>query len=396
MENQKPIELLFQKYLNRQNSQDELTELLEYLGDLDDETFRRLLQNHTSEQPDAQLSAQSNRMLEQLDIAIYSELDNRRKKAPSISSLQKYAWIGVAAAIVTMILGVWFFMDMSDARRHVQDRVVYQNDIGPGKHGATLTLANGQVIRLNEVADGELARQGGAVISKTADGQLIYQTKESKGGPSPVNSIATEKGETYQLRLPDGSVIWLNSASSLTYSAGLIQDGKRKVRLTGEGYFEIARDQAHPFIVESGGQEVEVLGTHFNINAYPDEPAVKTTLLEGSVSVGTPGGRKAMIEPDQQAVQVAGEIKVVPVIAETYVDWKNGDINFRKEDLAAIMRKVSRWYNVEVEYRDVRPTSQTFTGYVSRTKNVSIVLEALSKISNLKFRIEGRKIIVFK
>ncbi len=285
MEDLKPIELLFQKYLNRQNSQDELTELLEYLGDLDDETFRRLLQNHTSEQPDAQLSAQSNRMLEQLDIAIYSELDNRRNNAIRISSLQKYTWIGVAAAIVTMVLGVWFFMDKSETINHIQDRVVYQNVIGPGKHGATLTLANGKVIRLNEVADGELARQGEAVISKTADGQLIYKTKESKGGPSPVNSIATEKGETYRLRLPDGSVIWLNSASSLTYSAGLIQNGKRKVRLTGEGYFEIAKDKAHPFIVESGGQEVEVLGTHFNINAYTDEPAVKTTLLEGSVSV---------------------------------------------------------------------------------------------------------------
>ncbi len=103
-----------------------------------------------------------------------------------------------------------------------------------------------------------------------------------------------------------------------------------------------------------------------------------------------------MIKPDQQAIQVAGEIKVVPVIAETYVDWKDGDINFRKEDLAAIMRKVSRWYNVDIEYRDVRATGQTFTGYVSRTKNVSTVLEALSKISDLKFQIEGRKIIVFK
>ena len=175
------------------------------------------------------------------------------------------------------------------------------------------------------------------------------------------------------------------------------------VKLEGEAYFEVARDKKHPFIVESRGQQVEVLGTHFNVSSYADDPAAKTTLLEGSVKV-TPlsaknvvhnqGVKSEILKPNQQAIFTTAGIRVINVSAESFVDWKDGAFNFEDESLQAIMRKISRWYDVEVIYNGTENDQQTFSGSVSRSARVSKVLEILTDISDLKFKIEGRKIFV--
>ena len=305
----------------------------------------------------------------------------------------------VAAAVAVIVFGLWFFNYKGQVASIPHDEVAV-NDIAPGKQGATLTLANGKKIRLSDAANGEIAKEAGITVSKTADGQLIYEIKDQVQDDDRAveitNVLSTAKGETYAIILPDQTKVWLNAASSLTYNANLLEHGLRKVKLAGEAYFQVAKDKAHPFIVSTGQQEVEVLGTHFNINAYEDEPNTKTTLLEGSVKVSSSKGSSQTLQPDQQAILSQSGIEVIPVVAEAYIDWKEGSINFRREGLQSIMRKVARWYNVEVEYQGVSGEDQTFTGYVTRTENVSIVLDALSKISDLKFKIVGKKIIVSK
>ena len=305
----------------------------------------------------------------------------------------------VAAAVAVIVFGLWFFNYKGQVASIPRNELAV-NDIAPGKQGATLTLANGKKIRLSDAANGEIAKEAGITVSKTADGQLVYEIKDQvQDGDRSVeltNVLSTAKGETYAIILPDQTKVWLNAASSLTYNANLLEHGLRKVKLAGEAYFQVAKDKAHPFIVITGQQEVEVLGTHFNINAYEDEPNTKTTLLEGSVKVSSSKGSSQTLQPDQQAILSQSGIEVIPVVAEAYIDWKEGSINFRREGLQSIMRKVARWYNVEVEYQGVSGEDQTFTGYVTRTENVSIVLDALSKISDLKFKIVGKKIIVSK
>jgi ferric-dicitrate binding protein FerR (iron transport regulator) len=175
----------------------------------------------------------------------------------------------------------------------------------------------------------------------------------------------------------------------------LLQDGKRVVRLSGEAYFQIQKDGAHPFIVESPGQRVEVLGTHFNINSYTDEKRIRTTLLEGSVKViSLETGKSTTIQPDQQAIWDGKNLQVVPVIAEESIDWKEGVFSFEDEGLQSVMRKVARWYDVEIEYRGTAHDRQTFSGSISRSENISQVLKTLSKISSLDFQMENRKIII--
>jgi len=305
--------------------------------------------------------------------------------------------IAAAAAVLLVLFSAGLFYVNRTVSSNA-DSVVMTKDIGPGKVGATLTLASGKRIRLADVASGQIASESGMVVVKKADGRLEYQVIGAANNPKQLNTLSTSKGETYSVVLPDGSKVWMNAASSLTYSASLLSTGKRSVLLSGEAYFEVAKDKAHPFVVTSAAQEVEVLGTHFNVNAYGDETQVRTTLLEGSIKVAITGSSSmAVLKPDQQAVVSSGSlIKVEDVIAEASVDWKEGTFNFKKEELPSIMRKVARWYDVEVVYQGIEVQGQTYSGYVSRSENVSKVLKILAKISGLKFKVEGKKIIVTK
>jgi len=305
--------------------------------------------------------------------------------------------IAVAAAVAVVIFGAGLFYFSKDMKQVPADQVALVNDVAPGVSGATLTLANGKKIRLSDAVKGELAQQAGVSVSKSADGQLVYEVKPGTGASEDlgaINTLSTDKGETYQVKLPDGTVVWLNAASSLKYAANLLEYGKRKVTLQGEAFFKVAKDKKHPFVVESAGQQVEVLGTEFNVNAYADEPVVSTTLLEGSVNVFyLKNNSSKILKPGQQSTLKGGDIKVGDADVDQALSWKNGDFVFVGEDLKTVMRQVARWYDVEIEYQG-NINSSGVVSTISRTKKLSQLLKALQINQGIHFKIEGRRVLV--
>lgn len=306
--------------------------------------------------------------------------------------------VTVAASVALAVLGIWFYHTNYMSGPHPQSADILNSaqDLPPGSVGATLTLANGQKIRLADAENGTLAKEAGVTITKSADGQLKYEVASAKQQSHSYNTLSTAKGETYRLRLPDGSMVYLNAASSLTYMASLIEHGKRVVKLQGEGYFEITKDKTHPFIVQTGQQEIEVLGTHFNINAYGDEPAIATTLIEGSVRVMAPSLYKddVILKPGQQAINTGKSIKVAEANIENITDWKDGDFYFEHVDFRAVMRKISRWYDVAVIYDTTVPENMTSNGVISRNNTLSAVLKSIEKSGQVHFKVAGKKVYV--
>ncbi|WP_159451628.1 FecR family protein [Pedobacter africanus] len=284
-------------------------------------------------------------------------------------------------------------------------RSTYASDVKPGGNKATLTLANGKKISLTDAENSTITEQLGVKITKTANGQLVYtllgQTDAfNKKLATQFNTIETPTGGQYQINLPDGTSVWLNAASSLKYPV-MFDKAQRRVELSGEGYFEVSKDKKRPFVVATAKYEVEVLGTHFNVNSYRDEALSKTTLLEGSVRINaiakkkeTPGSGILLL-PGQQAVLSDEANKVLAVDTEEAVAWKNGYFLFNEESLESIMKKIERWYGVDVQYKD-KPESIQFMGRVSRSKNISAVLKALETAGNVRFEITGKKVYVTK
>ncbi|HMI01066.1 MAG TPA: FecR domain-containing protein [Pedobacter sp.] len=352
-----------------------------------------------------------------------------------------------AAAVAAIVFGVWFFNSDTGVPEVNSGLNVVANDIAPGKNGATITLANGRVIQLSDAKSGVVVG-GGLKYSDGSDVRYSSGTSSSgslKGsqnssGPVGVRSLtpselqgadgkaqiltaSTAKGQTYRFTLPDGTKVWMNADSKLEFPSSFSVAGQRYVKLSGEGYFEVAKDKAHPFIVATDKQEVEVLGTHFNINSYNDEASVKTTLLEGSVRVAllSPSGgdgvarggsgpvnplspqggslpegeRSVVLKPNQQSVLTGNVIKVRQANLEEEMAWKNGYFMFESEEIGPIMRKIARWYNLEIVYGSAIPTDK-FWGTVSRFSNVSQVLKKLELTGKVHFKIEGRRITVNK
>ncbi|SMC94167.1 FecR family protein [Pedobacter africanus] len=307
--------------------------------------------------------------------------------------------LAVAASVI-LIAGCGLYFLLNKPNAGLKDTPVYAADALPGKVGATLTLANGKQIALGDASKGELAKEAGVMITKQADGKLIYEVA-AVDNDHKLNKLTTARGETYQVRLSDGTMVWLNADSKLTYAASLnVNKGpqERRVKLEGEAYFEVTKNKNSPFIVETGGQEVQVLGTHFNINSYADEPLLSTTLLEGSVRVTTAGSAKQAIvlSPGQQALNQQGNVKVVKANLEQVMDWKQGDFYLNHVNFKTAMRKIARWYNVEVVYDASVSDVIEAGGWISRNKKLSEILQSIEATEQVHFKVEGRKIIVFK
>jgi transmembrane sensor len=400
---------------------------------------------------------------------MWAQLDQQLpKQKRTISLWPRIA--GVAAAVAVVAFGVWFYTyEVASSRKAPRNDVAYENDVAPGKNTATLTLANGKVINLSDSKTGvvvgadKLAYNDGTVVDPSLRGpnpslrggmtkQSPDEVAASRNAPrndDMMLTVATPRGGQYQITLPDGTRVWLNADSKISFPAQFIGKERRILLVSGEAYFEVAKvvapatrevaaarsgrprnDVRVPFIVESKGQEVEVLGTHFNINAYGDEGSTKTTLLEGSVRVwslpppnlplvkgesmgatsaagkgesmvaegrgGKAASKMEILKPGEQAVLANNGITVKQVDVNEAIAWKQGYFKFNNEPLSSIMLKIARWYNVEVIYQDERLKSTAFGGTVSRFSNVSQVLNKLQLTGKVRFKIEGQKIIVSK
>jgi ferric-dicitrate binding protein FerR (iron transport regulator) len=343
------------------------------------------------------------RLLSNLQAAIHPAANVR-----SIPFYRQTRWQIAAAILILISAGSWlWFKQSSNTNPVISKTTTTPVQIVPGGDKAVLTLSDGSSIVLDSAGNTTLAQQGNTKVIKLNNGQLAYNTTANNTNTTVLyNKIATPKGGQYEVILPDGSHVWLNAASSLRF-ATTFTGNERNVELTGEAYFEVAKDATKPFKVHfttsSAGKDgvVEVLGTHFNINAYEDEASIKTTLLEGSVRV-TPvissllaaqsskllsPGQQAQLSDNSSSIRVTSDIDTEEVIA-----WKNGKFQFNQADIKTVMRQIARWYNVEVEYEG--PLSkEKFEGEIPRNSSLTDVFKIL-ELSSVHFKTEGRKVIV--
>ncbi len=302
-----------------------------------------------------------------------------------------YSWLKWAAAFVLLALGTGLYVNLNNPKPKIVASIKSEpnvEDIAPGGNKATLTLTDGSKLILDKANNGVLINQGNTVISKTADGKLVYEVLNNQLSPSntELNSIVTPRGGEYQVTLSDGTKVWLNAASSLSYPT-VFSGKQRRVELKGEAYFEVAENAKKPFLLKVNDDiHIEVLGTHFNVMAYHDEAEVKATLLEGSIKVSK-NSSSSLLEPGQQAIIGKGNlIKLANVNTEEAVAWKNGYFMFNDEPLESIMRKISKWYAVDIVYENM-PDNLHFGGMVSRSKNISSVLKIMELTKNVHFEI---------
>lgn len=388
MNNKERVRLLFE---SRSWSEEDRRWLLEYLDTQDQDELRQLMETHF--QADAKAAPPNPPEAEHLLTLIHEKIQPKRTQ-PRLFSLKENRWQKLAVAAVLLLIAGKVFLPASTVKKTRPDQPAsIAHDQPPGRNNALLTLADGRTITLDSAANGGLAQQGNTRVIKL-NGQIAYKnTGSGQAGDVPLfNTISTARGNQYELILPDGSKVWLNAASSMRFPTSFT--GKeRRVEITGEAYFEIAKNPAMPFKIQAGGGEVEVLGTHFNINAYGDEPTVKTTVLEGAVAVKKETARQVLERGQQAAFGPQGGItlsKDVDVALETA--WKDGFFWFDNTDIHTLMRQVSRWYDVEVTFKG-KIEDDGFTGKIPRNVPLSKLLNVLEQYE-LHFSIEGKKIIV--
>lgn len=316
----------------------------------------------------------------------------RKKIAAQRKPLRRYWYAAAAVLLLCMAAGYWLMTN----RSRPADTIVQDQSVKPGSNKASLTLADGTVITLDSNVNGMIVQQGGAKVVNSAGGQLAYQaSRGTDEAPVLFNTLMTPRGGQYKLTLPDGSKVWLNAASSIRFPTAFA--GKeRKVEVTGEVYLEVAKAPSMPFRVVTDGMTVEVLGTHFNVNAYTDESEINTTLLEGRIKITAQGTHaEQLLSPGQQsrlakngAFRLLNDVDVQEVVA-----WKDGYFQFSGENIRSVMRKLARWYDVEVEFRG-NMEGKEFEGTISRFERIDEVLRILALTGMVHFKTEGRRIIV--
>lgn len=300
-----------------------------------------------------------------------------------------------AAAIITGMIAAGSYYLLRQHPSHPAPVAVQHQETIPGNK-AILTLANGQHITLDNTGTGELVRQPGATVIQTDSGSIAYKGTAAEAAVS-FNTLTTPRGGQFKLLLPDGSAAWLNAASSITYPT-TFNSKERRVEITGEVYLEVARNDRQPFRVTTGQQEIVVLGTSFNVNAYTDEADINTTLLEGAISITPANGHTTLLRPGQQASvhRPNGQLKVKPVNTALAVAWRNGLFSFERANIQTVMRQLSRWYNVAVVYEGSIPT-KTFSGDIYRNLPLPKALEMLEFVGfhfEVKNNGNGNTIIV--
>ncbi|WP_293301103.1 FecR family protein [Pedobacter sp. UBA4863] len=326
------------------------------------------------------------------ETALNSFLQKQRKRSYLKFKNNSFIIRITAAAVVAIVFSVALYLYNGEKTASHSQTTALQTDIAPGKNTAILTLNNGKTIKLSELKKGVIINNSGMVYD---DGSPL-----SKVMPAPTNismlTASTPRGGMYAFTLPDGTKAWLNSQSSLQFPSNFDNEPTRKVTLSGEAYFEVAKDDNQPFVVITKMQEVKVLGTHFNINAYADEDVSITTLLEGRIDVlNLKSRQRKQLAPNQEAIVSNASllIKKAPS-AENAIDWKNGDFILKEEKLENIMRKLSRWYDVEIVYSNKPQKPVILGGLLSRQKTLLAALRFIETTEKVRFEVEDRKVIV--
>ena len=406
MTDKKHLEILFKNLVEGKYTLRELDELFDsFQNEEHKNSLLQLIEQHletdSMETPSTEGTEVVARVLKKLKNQNGMEQDTIIHYLPQ----RTYKWkkiVAIAAAVCLFAFaGIYFYP--STQQQVGEPSLTVAHDVAPGMNKATLTLSDGRELLLDDVEIGELTAESGISIQKSANGQLIYtvQSQDAVSDINAVNTIHTPRGGQYQVVLPDGTKVWLNSSSSLTYPVHFAAESRR-VEMTGETYFEVeqlldASGKRIPFIVECPGQTIEVLGTHFNINAYADEQQIRTTLLEGSVRLRAKDGKNnILLRPGQQAKLQGNQFSIAKVSVESSIDWKNGDFYFADESLPVIMRKIARWYDVDIQYKQNLSLQENFNGSVSRGKKLSEVLRVLSISADVDLKLVDRTILVDK
>jgi transmembrane sensor len=374
------MQYLLDRYFQGTCTAEEQKELAEGINELKDDELLKQLAGNTWErfQPAEPMPAA---VSDRIQAAVI----------PKAVRLYSGKWLAIAASLLLVVsAGLFFIRKPAEQKPRIIEHTRSKNEVPAGGNKALLTLGDGTVIELDSAANGLLTQQGNARIIKLPNGQLAYELNGAAPGEVMYNTMRTPRGGEYRLQLPDGSKVWLNAASSITYP-NAFTGNIRSVQITGEAYFEVMQDAARPFEVQVGNMKVEVLGTHFNINAYPGEPAIKTTLLEGAVRV-----QEAVLKPGQQAVLAAtGKFHVDDdVEIDEVMAWKNGFFQFNDADMPTVMRQLENWYDVTVVYEGGIPV-RSFGGAMQRSLPLSRVLNILEE-NDVRFKVEGRNITVMK
>lgn len=312
--------------------------------------------------------------------------------------------IPAAAAIILVVLSLGVYFVSVPKIHQKQTALIVQpkpaNDVLPGGNKAMLTLADGSSIVLDSVSTGVISLQGGSRVQKLKNGLVAYTFQGNPVAQHTAvvyNTISTPRGGQYQITLADGTMVWLNAASSIRFPV-VFSGSERMVEITGEAYFEVAKNKDMPFKVKAASAEIEVLGTHFNVNAYAEESAVKTTLLEGRVKISTPANGNThspvFLSPGQQAsMNKSGMIHVLDnADTEEALAWRNGRFFFKSADINTIMRQIARWYDIDVVF--TKNIDMHFTGQLTRNVKASQVFEKLALTDEVHFKIEGKKVFV--
>lgn len=345
---------------------------------------------------ESSVQAKPGETLEEMGDRIYGRLqerlqDDEKSKIRRLFTIRRIA--AAASIILALSFGGYFILHKRPPQLTAQNQI---HDIAPGRNKAILTLTNGKKISLTDARTGTVASQGHTLVNKTADGQVVYSaTKSEIDNPKSeiqYNTITTPRGGKWFVTLSDGTKVWLNAASSITYPAAFTGN-ERKVSITGEAFFEVAHNSAQHFKVVANGQTIEDIGTSFDVNAYADEPDFKTTLVDGSVKISDSNG-SVLLKPGQQA-QVRANAAIA-VIADNDMEktlaWKNGLFIFNHTDIYTLMRQLSRWYDVDVVYEN-GVKNDVFFGKIKQDNNLSQILKVL-ELGDVHFRIEGKKLIV--
>lgn len=404
---------LLDRYLNKSCSGNELTEFYALVNDpANEKEFDDLLSVAISSTTGVYRMGKDRKPAMLQDI-----FNNERGQIPvTLPLAPKRNWIRLtSAAAILLVVGaaLYIFNVQYPSDLGAGQLVGINNKAGilPGSNKAVLTLGDGTAINLQDVANGKLANEGDVLVMKSQNGQLIYSINKEIDRKDrnlwSVNTLTTPRGGQYQLNLPDGTKVWLNAASTLKFPSTFTGLNQRKVELSGEAYFEVAKimvsekgakgkDIKLPFVVVTGSQKVEVLGTHFNVNAYIDEGNTRTTLLEGAVKVTDDERRTVILKPGQQSLLNKDALVVQQADLEKSIDWKSGKFIFKNESLESIMRKVARWYDVKVVYAVSVPKEETFSGTVSRFDDVGKLLRRLELTGEVSFKINGKTITVLR